>query len=128
MKLIIEVAGGCVSGVYYERERNDLPTQSVPDAYVVDLDGAEVGEETKVEVVAVESLKNADEITRKLISVPEARADTEICDTHGVPFSQCQCSPWCQPCGSYHAAIKSAAHWKKLKCFARLPVFEKGIT
>lgn len=64
MKIIVEIVGGCVSGVYYEREDKDaIQPMGVPDVFVVDLDGAEVGEETSAEPVTVEPLKDASDIT-----------------------------------------------------------------
>ena len=64
MKLIIEISGGCVSGVYYQRADADQPKpMSVPDVYVVDLDAEKIGEETRAEQRQISPLKYANELT-----------------------------------------------------------------
>ena len=60
MKIIIEVSGGCVCGVYYKRQTK---SGRIPDVCVVNLDAIEVGEPIEAEKTCVEPLKNACEET-----------------------------------------------------------------
>lgn len=63
MKIIIEVSSGLVHGVYYEREAGPLAVNpGVPGVFVVDLDGASLGGETRAEEIVCEPLKDASDI------------------------------------------------------------------
>ena len=59
MKIVIEISGGVVAGVYVEL---DIPCDPMPQCYVVDLDGVKVGEATKVEEFSVEPLSDASDL------------------------------------------------------------------
>ena len=56
MRIIIEVAGGMVGGVYADG------AGTVPEVLVVDLDGGAVGQATYAVGVPVEPLENASDL------------------------------------------------------------------
>jgi hypothetical protein len=60
MKIVIEISGGIVAGVY--ADERDIPCDPMPQCYVVDLDGVKVGEATKAEECGVEPLSDASDL------------------------------------------------------------------
>lgn len=56
MKIVIEVESGCVRSVYTDAGKD------APQVFVVDLDGAKVGDETKAEQIDVEPIDDASDI------------------------------------------------------------------
>lgn len=63
MKLIIEVTDGIVSGVYYSgKQPPKFPI------YIVDLDGAAVGEPTEAEPITADSIEAACDITKEALA------------------------------------------------------------
>lgn len=68
MKIIIEIASGCVSGAYYQRHPRDLNNVGYPDVFVVDLDGAAVGQSTEAVPIEVEPLEDASDITKEAMN------------------------------------------------------------
>lgn len=74
MKLIIEIRSGCVAGVYYQREPSDamtmagIPPDGIPNVFIVDVDGEQVGDPTVACRFDVEPLKDASGIVREVVS------------------------------------------------------------
>lgn len=63
MKLIIEVEGGCVSAVYLD---NPLPTTT--NIFVVDLDGAKVGESIYCTEIAAQVFEDAPDLVKDALT------------------------------------------------------------
>lgn len=62
-KIIIEIAGGRVSAVYSQG-----PIPAALHVSVVDLDAAQVGEATREEDFAIESLSDASDIVKECVA------------------------------------------------------------
>ena len=70
MKIIIEISGGVVAGVYAGgRMPRKMPRKL--NAVVVDLDGAKVGEPTRPQCVKIEPLHHASDIVLEAVAKGE---------------------------------------------------------
>lgn len=68
MKIVIEIYGGAVSGVYHVREKRDGKAPIIlPEVVIADLDVAKVGEGGGIELVTVQPLKEATTETRQML-------------------------------------------------------------
>jgi hypothetical protein len=61
-RIIVEVQGGCVSGIY-----SDAPDYDQPVVFVVDLDLSELGEATIAQRHNIEPLDDASDIIKECL-------------------------------------------------------------